>query len=314
MSRLFTFGCSFTGYKWPTWADILGENEKYNVYQNWGQVGAGNKFILISLIECIQRNCICKDDTVAIMWSSAGREDRYIKGKWYTPGSIYNSNYPEEYIKNFTDPTGFYLDTVNYIQAAKNLLDNIGCKYYFFSLVQLSNIDDSVAVWKKLPWLTDTNTKIETQLNNLYKKTLELIQPSFYEIVFNNNWNSRNDKILPSDVAIQKNIFEKVYNQNKGPSWPPFEDYFHNRNLQNVNQSIINEIDHNFNFLQWKNNIKTVRGDSHPTPLEHLEYLQKLDLFKFSQKQIDFVNHWEYVVTTHEEFKYAPKSKKFKRF
>lgn len=314
MSRLFTFGCSFTGYVWPTWADILGKDKKYNIYQNWGRLGAGNRFILLGLIECIQRNKIDKTDTVAIMWTSTGREDRYIKGQWYTPGSIYSSNYPDEYIKNFTDPTGFYLDTVTYIQAAKNMLDSLGCKYYFFSITPLSKINDSIVTQRKLSWLTDSNTKTEVQLNKLYKEALELIQPSVYEIIFNNDWNSRNQKLIPRDVQNQKNILEKSYKQNAGNSWPKFEDYFNNKNLTNVDNKIINEIDYEFEFLKWKTDIKTVRNNKHPTPIEHLEYLQSHDLFEFSQKQIDFVNNWEEVVTTQEEFRYLPESRKFKRF
>ena len=38
MTRLFTFGCSFTQYWWPTWADILGY--QHDFYENWGRCGA----------------------------------------------------------------------------------------------------------------------------------------------------------------------------------------------------------------------------------------------------------------------------------
>ena len=34
-TRLFTFGCSFTQYMWPTWADILSKN--FNFYESWSE-------------------------------------------------------------------------------------------------------------------------------------------------------------------------------------------------------------------------------------------------------------------------------------
>ena len=54
MSRLFTFGCSFTSYHWPTWADILGR--EYDYFENWGRSGGSNQFIFNSLIEAKRLN------------------------------------------------------------------------------------------------------------------------------------------------------------------------------------------------------------------------------------------------------------------
>ena len=59
MSRLFTFGCSFTHWSWPTWADILGR--EFDEYENWGQRGGGNVFIFHSLIECYKKNKLNKN-------------------------------------------------------------------------------------------------------------------------------------------------------------------------------------------------------------------------------------------------------------
>ena len=39
---LYTFGCSFTKYVWPTWADLLLSQVDG---ENWGMCGGGNKFI-----------------------------------------------------------------------------------------------------------------------------------------------------------------------------------------------------------------------------------------------------------------------------
>ena len=43
-SRFFAFGCSFTSYYWPTWADIIGQ-EFSDRYYNLAMCGAGNEFM-----------------------------------------------------------------------------------------------------------------------------------------------------------------------------------------------------------------------------------------------------------------------------
>ena len=116
-SRLFTFGCSFTRYCWPTWAEIMALD--FHQCQNWGHVGGGNHFIFYSLIEAIAREKIQTSDTVAIMWTSVGREDRWLDGRWFLQGSIYNSDYPKNYKDEFTDPTGFLITSVTLKETKK---------------------------------------------------------------------------------------------------------------------------------------------------------------------------------------------------
>ena len=79
MKRLYTFGCSFTNYKWPTWADILSKEFEY--FENWGRPGAGNSYITNAVVEASIKNKFTKDDTIMIMWSSMTREDRYLDKK-----------------------------------------------------------------------------------------------------------------------------------------------------------------------------------------------------------------------------------------
>jgi hypothetical protein len=129
--RLFTFGCSFTHYCWPTWADIL-----LTIYsgENWAKPGGGNKFIFSSLIECITQNEISKDDTVIVMWSSWAREDRYIGNNWILGGNVYNNEfYDKHFLTKYWDDKGAILDTFNWMSATYNILDRIGCEYLITS-------------------------------------------------------------------------------------------------------------------------------------------------------------------------------------
>ena len=98
--RLFTLGCSYTNYWYPTWADWLGS--EFNYYENLGMSGLGNRGIFNRLSELIYKRKVNENDHVIIEWSTPTREDRYFSGKgWLPKGSIYNQSfYSKDFIKN----------------------------------------------------------------------------------------------------------------------------------------------------------------------------------------------------------------------
>jgi len=254
MNRFFAFGCSFTKSNTPTWADILATN--FNHYQNWGRPGAGNSFIFYSLIECIKRNNINKDDTVAIMWTSIGREDRFVKGSgWLTPGSIYNQSvYDDEFVKLYADPTGYLIRDLAHLSAARKILQSIGCTYYFFSVVPFRIFDDN----------TDSIFNIEPSIINLYKDDLDEVRPSVYEIIFNCDWYSR-----PGPIDI--NLVKQEYRNLQGVRWPSWEKFVL-QDFDGIEKDIVKEINDDFNL----SNKLLVRTDTHPTYDEYYEYLVKV--------------------------------------
>lgn len=250
MTRLFTFGCSFTNSIRPTWADIVAR--QYTEFQNWGQAGAGNSFIFYSLIECNKRNQINKDDVVMIMWSSIGREDRYVNGEWLTPGSIYNqTDYDKNFVEKFTDPVGYLMRDVAHLAGAKRILDAIGCQYYFFSIVPFNVPDDNVFK------IFSTGSKIE----KLYADEFAVVKPSVYETIFNCDWYSRQGPKEPEKLQAE-------YEVKRGGEWPAWEKFIA-QDFTNVPKHIIDEInvEHEFSnrYLQ--------RYDTHPVAVEYLEYL-----------------------------------------
>lgn len=68
MKRLFVFGCSYTSWNWPTYADIYAQ--QFDHYENWGHAGLGNRAIAERVAECHATNEFDKDDTVIVQWSS----------------------------------------------------------------------------------------------------------------------------------------------------------------------------------------------------------------------------------------------------
>jgi hypothetical protein len=129
MNRLFTFGCSYTNYAWPTWADFIGT--QYEHYENWGQPGAGNYFITSRLLECHQVNKITKEDVVLVMLSSFTRYDFINKESVFvTSGNIYSQKYIKKnfFERYWSEEFGFHV-TWFCLNSIINLLENIGCKY-----------------------------------------------------------------------------------------------------------------------------------------------------------------------------------------
>jgi hypothetical protein len=125
LSRLFTFGCSFTHWPWPTWADIIAYDLAIP-HQNWGVSGLGNVGVHSRLIECDLRNTITEDDIILVVWSSWTREDRYnikLQGpKWTGTGDVMFS-YDEDFIKNYWSINNDLMKNSTAIISANKMFD-----------------------------------------------------------------------------------------------------------------------------------------------------------------------------------------------
>lgn len=98
--RLFTFGCSFTNFHWPTWADIMAHDLQCE-YQNWAVNAIGNVAIQHKLLECDLKHKFTDDDLVLVVWSGWSREDRYF-GEWVQGGNIFSlPDKNKEWIKKY---------------------------------------------------------------------------------------------------------------------------------------------------------------------------------------------------------------------
>jgi len=131
MSRFFAFGCSFTYYCWPTWADLIGS--QYDEYYNQAFYGRGNQYIMHSVYEADSLKAFTPDDTVIVMLTGFTRNDTFINGQWTYRGSVYNPQnseiYTDEWMKNFWSLEQGMLNLWMAAKAIKALLDLRGCKY-----------------------------------------------------------------------------------------------------------------------------------------------------------------------------------------
>jgi hypothetical protein len=185
MSRLFTFGCSFTNYRWSTWADILGA--EYQEFQNWGQSGGGNQFIFNSVMEADQRHHFNNGDTVVVCWTSTQRDDRYVDRRWHTLGNVFNCPiYDPKYLKEYVEERGYLIRDLACMKAVKVLLESRpGLTWKFLSMIEPNNQDD---------------TQVDTQdVTRLYQDVVDSIAPSYYTVLFKETgWPDRNGDPHPT--------------------------------------------------------------------------------------------------------------------
>lgn len=108
IKRLIVFGCSFTNYYWPTWADILRHELPNAEYFNFARCGGGNLFIASRLSEAEQKLKFNENDLVITMWTTLCREDRYFHGNWCLPGNIFTQQiYNKDFVDKFAQPEGY---------------------------------------------------------------------------------------------------------------------------------------------------------------------------------------------------------------
>ena len=202
MTRLFTFGCSFTNYRWSTWADCLAP--EFDYFENWGQSGGGNHYIFNSVMECDQRHNFGLGDTVIVCWTSFARDDRYVDGRWHTLGNMFSSPiYTAEYLKTHVEERGYLIRDLAFIKAVKTLLDaRPGIIWKFLSMAEL----------------VDSRTSLHRDASGLYSDVLDSIAPGFDQTVFLNNWPKSGDDPHPSPAE------HLAYLDTVLPGWVTKED------------------------------------------------------------------------------------------
>jgi len=160
--RFFAFGCSFTSYKWPTWADIIGSNVPY--YENWGSPGKGNHYIFNAIVECNAIHRFNQDDLVIVMWSKVNREDRYHNGSWIDGyPAVLEETYGKKWcMKYAVDERANLIRDLAMIKASQSFLDNSGCDWTNLIWSPLVNLNiDTVSSDKAKLFISDGDAGIK---------------------------------------------------------------------------------------------------------------------------------------------------------
>lgn len=178
--RFFVFGCSFTSYKWPTWADIIAQEMPDIDYYNFGHCGGGNLLMSIRVTEANMRYRFTEDDLVMVMWTTFCREDRYKNNHWWNTGNIFTAShdYPDDYIRKYSDPMGYLIRDLAVITQTTS---------YLKSLPATTITMASVPYDYQMEY-NDTDAGAVIDLLELYKETTALTPPCLFELEMGRKW------------------------------------------------------------------------------------------------------------------------------
>lgn len=126
--RLFTIGCSYTCYNWPTYADFLGAH--FKEYYNLGKTGCGNQYIFNTLANVIKLEDLKPEDCLIVQFTSVARYDTVKKGLWGGgAGNIYNQDlYTAEWVQDHVSLEYNAVELHSYIEIVNKLFESLPCK------------------------------------------------------------------------------------------------------------------------------------------------------------------------------------------
>lgn len=192
IDRLFVFGCSFTQWCYPTWADILATTSPKTKYYNYATGGAGNQFIFTKLQQADIHYKFTKRDLVIVQWTNIRREDRFFDNtnQWITPGNIYTQNlYNSNYVENYVNDCNSALRDYTLVHASSQLL-----QYKTnFKFLQMTDIFESVDQWE-----IDISKADEfVSIVDFYKPHISpFLLDSFYQVLWSNDIDNKRESVI----------------------------------------------------------------------------------------------------------------------
>jgi hypothetical protein len=175
--RIFAFGCSFTSYLYPTWADIIYKSMNPDVeFYNLGKSGGGNLFISHRIVEANKKYKFNEDDLVVVMWSTFARIDFYRTGfGWKTPGNIYTQGeLSMSTVKELEDLNWFLMRDLATIDLTTNYINNLPCDTIKFMAVPFD--------YEHANHIMELD-KVTKGIFNLYSDIQEQYPKSLYEFM-----------------------------------------------------------------------------------------------------------------------------------
>jgi len=120
-----TFGCSYTKYRWNTWADFLKLSFK-GLLKNYGTPGGSNEIICRNICKNVD-----KDDIVVVMWTGFDRthSDAFYKKNNFNEGRYDPSKRNHEYQLTLEQ---LFDRSVEYIWLANKFCEGKNIKIYNF--------------------------------------------------------------------------------------------------------------------------------------------------------------------------------------
>tara|TARA_B110000503_G_scaffold140662_1_gene232128 strand:+ start:3108 stop:3929 length:822 start_codon:yes stop_codon:yes gene_type:complete len=256
MSRLFTFGCSFTSYAWPTWANIIAY-DKGNTFYNYGDSGIGNYGIANRVLEADLKHNFTKDDEIYILWSGWSREDRIKNDRWNTAGTVLNPH-NEVYDRTFLKK---YWDINNDIVTSSH------------AIITTNRIFKNNIKWQgtAMPFYNTDEPQDTLELSDFTKQLVSLYKKQIPDMIY-----TKLDKPLEEQLAFNRlrDNHPDVHNHLE------FVKLIYNNTNQTLNQKTIDY----FNTIQ--NYLETIIAESNSTTLDHFIKLLPQFIRKFEDMSL----------------------------
>jgi len=187
--RLFVFGCSFTSYRWPTWADIVAQEIPDVDFYNFGLCGGGNLLMSVRITEANLRYKFAEDDLIMVMWTTFCREDRYRNNSWMMTGNIFTGlhDYSEEFVRKYADPKGYLIRDLAVITQTTAFLKTLPATSITMASVPYDHQQDS----------DDQSVK---EILELYNETTLSTPPCLFELEMNGVWENGHAYLDPIEL------------------------------------------------------------------------------------------------------------------
>lgn len=122
--RFFAFGCSYTSFIWPTWADILAYDLDIEFY-NYGLSGIGNVGIMHEITKADLIHKFNDSDLIIVVWTHWNREDRWMSGRWMNFGCVFNNPvYDRRFIRKYWSYSNDVIKNATAIISVNKMLGN----------------------------------------------------------------------------------------------------------------------------------------------------------------------------------------------
>ena len=167
--RFFVIGCSFTEWYWPTWANIIAEQNLHLEFYSFAKPGQGNTYISTLLNQLTHTHNLCETDLVGIMWSSFHRLDYYTS----STNLEYTIRHRPEIEKNSLHNWRMYSDSIH-AQLKIGTKQEGYCDRGFL-LRDLAIIDNATTVMEHAPYTAFQMYSIEPEQQNNYDPTFNNI-------------------------------------------------------------------------------------------------------------------------------------------
>jgi hypothetical protein len=177
MSRVFTFGCSFTDYNWPTWADmILYKNKGIN----YGICGGGFEQIMNSLIQCDIDFKLKESDHVVIVYPNLLRWDMPFYPRMLCLGNALTSPWKDHLDKMYSIE-GLTYKNLNLIVMIDYFLKSKKVKVHYSSIFPI--FENPENYFMNIEFGDKIKSHLEFVQNTVMKNQL----PDFYTFLYGND-------------------------------------------------------------------------------------------------------------------------------